>query len=105
MMSFGSPGTGNGQFNNPADVAVDSNNNIFVTDSSNNRVQKLNQDGNYLMKFGTFGSGNGQFKAPIDLAIDPANNVYVSDSDNNRIQVFNNNGTVYYSIWKYRCIT
>ncbi len=33
-------GTGNGQFNNPADVAVDSNNNIFVTDSSNNRVYK-----------------------------------------------------------------
>ena len=37
--SFGSAGYGNGQFNNPADVAIESNNNIFVTDSSNNRVQ------------------------------------------------------------------
>src|SRR5690606_37238085 len=78
LMSFGSPGTRDGQFNNPADVAVDSNGNIFVSDSSNNRIQKFDPAGNFLMKFGVFGSGNGQFQAPMELALDSSDNVYVA---------------------------
>lgn len=38
---IGSTGSGDGQFNYPAGIAIDSNNNIFIADSGNNRIQKL----------------------------------------------------------------
>ena len=41
IASFGSYGTGPGQFNMPFDVAVDNTGNIYVVDSFNNRVQKF----------------------------------------------------------------
>ena len=36
---FGSRGSGNGEFSNPADVAVGPNGYIYVADNGNNRVQ------------------------------------------------------------------
>ena len=36
--SFGSRGSGNGEFDNPSEVACDSTGNVYVTDSSNNRI-------------------------------------------------------------------
>ena len=39
MLKFGSNGEGNGQFNAPTGVAVDSNGNIIVADWGNSRIQ------------------------------------------------------------------
>lgn len=40
------PITGTGlSFNNPSHVAVDGNNNIYVADTDNHRIQKLTSDG------------------------------------------------------------
>ena len=39
--SFGSFGSGNGQFNGPTGIAVDSSGNIYVTDNNNNRVEEF----------------------------------------------------------------
>ena len=41
MSSFGSYGSGNGQFNSPFGIAVDSSWNIYVADNSNYRIQKF----------------------------------------------------------------
>jgi DNA-binding beta-propeller fold protein YncE len=41
---FGTSGSGNGQFKEPTAVAVDSNSNVFVADTGNNRVQKFNSN-------------------------------------------------------------
>ena len=38
---WGSRGNGNGQFNNPSGIAVDSLGNVYVADSGNNRIQKF----------------------------------------------------------------
>src|SRR5271155_77041 len=45
----------------PEYVAVDSNNNIYVTDIKSNRVVKFAGNGAYLIQWGGLGSGNGQF--------------------------------------------
>ena len=47
LLSFGGPGTGNGQFNDPEGVAVDSGGNIYVADTVNNRIQKFDSSGNF----------------------------------------------------------
>ncbi|HEX6752606.1 MAG TPA: 6-bladed beta-propeller [Solirubrobacterales bacterium] len=90
--AFGSAGSGNGQFNYQEGVEADSEGNIWVADSGNNRIQKFNSSGEYLSKFGSKGGGNGQLLYPIDLAIDSSKNIWVADRDNNRIQKFESFG-------------
>lgn len=99
IKTFGSPGSGNGQFdldwrNN---IAVDSSGRIWVVDSGNSRVQVFDSEGNFLFKFGSEGTGNGQFdftSVAGNVAIDSNNNAYITDSGSGigRIQVFNSSG-------------
>lgn len=90
--SFGSSGTGNGQFAHPAGIAIDSKGNLWVADENNKRVEKFNAAGEYQSSFGSSGSGNGQFGRPTDVAIDAKGNLWVTDASNNRIQEFNEKG-------------
>ncbi len=90
---FGSSGTGNGQFNHPYGVAIDGNGNLWVTDSSNNRIQKFSASGTFLGAYGSKGSAGGQFELPWAIAInDVSGNVYVGDYDNSRIEEFSSTG-------------
>lgn len=84
--SFGSYGTGNGQFKEPRGITVDPSGNVWVSDINLNRVQKFNSKGEYVCQVGTSGSGNGQFKKPRGLAADASGNVWVADEGNSRLQ-------------------
>ncbi|MGD0282470.1 MAG: hypothetical protein ABSB95_08930 [Dissulfurispiraceae bacterium] len=92
VAQWGSPGSGNGQFDNPSGVAVDSSGNVYVADTFNYRIQKFDSNGNYLTQWGFYGSGNGQFNQPFGVAVDSYGNVYVADSQNYRIQKFDSSG-------------
>jgi tripartite motif-containing protein 71 len=89
---WGSQGVSDGQFTNPLSTAVDLGGNIYVLDSSNNRVQKFFANGTFITKWGIQGSAPGQFNIPSSIAVDPVGNVYVSDPGNDRIQKFTANG-------------
>ena len=86
--SFGEKGDGDGEFNSPSDVTIDSNGYVFVTDSGNNRVQKFSFNGTFISSFGTSGSGDGEFNNPTGITMDDAGNIFVVDSGNGRIQKF-----------------
>ena len=90
--AFGTKGSENGQFKEPAGVAVDPEGNVWVADTYNYRVQKFNSKGEFLLKFGTKGTGNGQFNQPWGIATDPSGNVWVADTFNYRVQKFNSKG-------------
>jgi DNA-binding beta-propeller fold protein YncE len=77
-----------GKFNNPAGVAIDSEDNVYITDVNNNRIQKFTSDGTFITSWGSEGEGEGQFSEPEGIDIDPEGNVYVADTGNFRIQVF-----------------
>ena len=50
--AFGSAGIGAGEFDVPAGIAVDSSSNIYVVDGANNRIQKFNSKGDFLLMWG-----------------------------------------------------
>lgn len=87
---FGGLGAGDGQFNIPVGIAIDSvNTRLYVSDSNNQRIQIFDLAGNFINKFGSAGTGDGQFNHPYKIALDiPNNRMYVGDFDNHRIQVF-----------------
>ena len=94
VRSVGTIGTGNGQLSLPAEVAVDSSGNIWVTDTDNNRIESFDSSGAWRSTVGTGGSGNGQFSYPYGVATDSSGNIWVGDTYNSRIQEFDNGGTL-----------
>jgi len=99
LLSLGLPGIsgkGNGVFDQPNDVLVAPNGDIFVADGhssdGNNRIVKFNSAGEYLLEWGEAGSGRGQFDVPHDLAMDSRGRLFVADRGNNRIQIFDQDG-------------
>ena len=92
-------GNGNGEFNTPHGIVIDSSDNVYVADYANNRIQKFTSDGTFLIKFGdvdTNGnpadrSGDGELYFPFAVEVDTSGNVYVTDL-NSRIQKFTANG-------------
>ena len=94
LRSFGTKGSGHGQFDWPCGVTVDGEGNILVADTSNHRIQKFTAEGRFLTTVGKKGSGPLQFSCPTDIAFNTINNkVYVADSSNNHIQVLNSDLT------------
>src|SRR5689334_4391911 len=59
ITKWGSEGLGNGQFEVPTGIAVDTSGNVYVCEG-NQRVQIFDPNGNFQSKFGTGGSGAGQ---------------------------------------------
>ena len=91
----GSFGNGAGQMSSPNSIAV-SGNDVYVTQTSGNRVNRYSLAGGNVTPAGSFGSSGsaaGQLLSPRGVAIAPGGNVVVSDNANNRISEFTSNGT------------
>jgi DNA-binding beta-propeller fold protein YncE len=98
LSSWGSLGSGPGQFRNPNGIALDAKGNVYVTDSENQRIQKLSPTGQPLASWGTAGTGPGQFRIPHGIAVDSTGNMYVTDRVLNRIQKLSPTGQVL-AVW------
>lgn len=83
-------------FDQPTDVVVAPNGDVFVTDShrngKNNRVVKFTKDGKYIKEWGKKGSGRGEMSEPHTIAMDSRGRLFVGDRENNRIQIFDQDG-------------
>lgn len=77
-----------GQLRSPWGIAVDSQGDVYVSDTGNHRVQKFDREGNFITQWGGFGNGDGQFNFPYGIAVDAKGSVYVVDSGNTRVQQF-----------------
>jgi tripartite motif-containing protein 71 len=93
LLKWGTPGSGDGQFNEAIAVAIDDNDNVYVAERSNHRLQKFTSSGAFIRQWGVFGSGDGQFNSPNGVAVDDSGSVYVADTYNHRIQKFTSDGT------------
>jgi len=92
--TWGKPGRGasmlhGGEFMGPLyGMTMDRQGAIFVVDNGNNRVQKFENSGNFIMLWGNFAPANGNFTNPTGVAYDGKGDVYVCDTNNHRIQKF-----------------
>jgi RHS repeat-associated protein len=90
--AFGSTGTGNAQFNHPADVVVDAGGDLWVADKANNRIEELNENGEFMRAVGSLGSTGGKLSSPSGIAIDSYGDIDVVDTANNRVERFTEKG-------------
>jgi sugar lactone lactonase YvrE len=100
----GVAGDGPDTFNQPDDVVVAPNGDIFVADGhtpekNNARIVKFTKDGKFIKQWGGHGSGPGQFEVPHALAFDSQGRLFVGDRANNRIQIFDQDGN-FIAQWK-----
>jgi DNA-binding beta-propeller fold protein YncE len=89
LKAFGGAGYEEGKFFFPTYLAVDSQGNLYVTDTMNARVQAFDPDGRHLRTIGQRGDAFGMFDKPKGVAVDTYGNVYVVDSAWSNVQIFN----------------
>jgi YD repeat-containing protein len=96
LRSFGTAGSGDGQFNRPDAIEIDGQGNVWVGDQNNSRVQIFNSSAEFVTKFGSGGSGEGQFSFsyPIGFAVTANGSAWIADANNNRIQRWRMAGVV-----------
>ena len=94
----GIAGTGHYTFNQPSDVLVAPNGDIFIADGhgpmTNARIMKYSSEGTFIKSWGRHGSGSDALDGPHGLAMDSAGRLFVADRTNNRIQIYDQDGTL-----------
>ena len=98
---WGGYGIDSGRFKSPQGLAIDPSGNVYVTDTSNHRIQKFSSDGKFITKWGSFGVLEGEFNGPNGIAMDGEENLYVVDTANSRIQKFSKTGQFLASMGGY----
>ncbi len=86
------------QLNSPKGVAIDSSGNIYIADTSNHRIRKIDAATGNISTIAGTGTGTGTFggdnaaataarvNSPQGIAVDSSGNVFIADTSNNRIR-------------------
>ncbi|MCE1253646.1 MAG: TIGR03663 family protein [Anaerolineae bacterium] len=95
---IGTTGSGAGQMQAPRGIAVAPDGTIYVADSRNNRIQRLNEKGEVLATWGAMAdiskgeAPGGTFNEPWGITVGPDGSVFVTDTWNHRIEKFTADG-------------
>ncbi len=82
--------------NQPSDIALAPNGDMYIVDGVNNRVIVLGSNGSWKFDFGSVGRGAGKFVYPLGIDISDDGKVFIADSGNHRIQAFDLKGKFLY---------
>lgn len=85
----------------PQCVALDAEDNIYVTDSESGKIFVFDAGGKFRRTIGSLKGGEGYFKRPTGIAVDSAaQRIYITDTLRDRIFVMDMNGSVLQTIGK-----
>ena len=91
------------QLNMPQGLAVDSDSNVYIADTLNNRVRRVGRDGIITTVAGTGEPGysgdegpgsHAQLDKPTGLAIGFGGSVFIADTANNRVRLLGTDGVI-----------
>ncbi len=83
----------------PQCIAVDADDNLYVTDSDSGKVFVFNRDGTFQRALGSLKGGEGLFKRPTGVAVDSsAGRIYITDTLRDKIFVLDMSGSVLQTI-------
>jgi DNA-binding beta-propeller fold protein YncE len=71
---------------------LDHDDNVYIADWRNDRIQKFTCDGDFIDSFGSSGTKPGEFHRPSSVAVDSKGMIYVADWGNERVQVLTPTG-------------
>ena len=91
--TFGQYGREPGYFNSPRDLTLNSNEDqLFITDTYNHRVQVFTPSGQFLRIFGNFTDVPFKLQYPVGIYYTPDNHLFVSSYGNHHVLVFEEDG-------------
>jgi streptogramin lyase len=84
-------------FNEPSDLAIAPNGDLYIADGhintqSNRRIVHLTKEGKFIEAWGRPGTGPGEFDNPHSIALDSTGRIFVGDRTNNRVQILSPRG-------------
>ena len=89
---FSGGGTGDGQIMWPASIAIDQDENLYISDEALHRISIFSKRGQFLSKWGVHGTRDGELNRPAGIAFDKDEQLLVVDGLNNRVQKFTKEG-------------
>jgi sugar lactone lactonase YvrE len=92
LFAFGKAGSAEGELFHPTNIVFGPEGDLYVSETSNFRVQRFTQDGKPVRSYGTVGSTPGSFARPKGLAVDRAGRLLVADAAFENVQLFDTNG-------------
>jgi DNA-binding beta-propeller fold protein YncE len=94
LAEIGEPGNGEGQFIAPNSVAIDNDENLYISDSGNNRVQVFDKDGKFqrIINGTKDGAGQSIFVNPRGVGVDSKGRVYIVNNLSHNIYVYDKDG-------------
>jgi DNA-binding beta-propeller fold protein YncE len=95
VQRIGYRGAGDGQFNYPTELRLDSQD-LYVVDAMNFRVQVLDRSGKFQYAVGQVGDGRSEMFRPKGIGVDSEGHLYVVEGLSGMVQVFDHQGRLLY---------
>jgi DNA-binding beta-propeller fold protein YncE len=94
LMTWGTKGTGPGQFDLPHSIDIDAKRRVYVADRSNSRIQIFDENGKYLDQW-------DNIRSPYHILITADQHLWVADGVTNKFLEYDLNGKLLYSWGTY----
>jgi DNA-binding beta-propeller fold protein YncE len=92
LFTFAEAGSEPGQLFHPTNLGVGPDETLYVTDTTNFRVQHFTLEGEFIREIGASGLSPGQFTRPKGVALDRDERIYVVDAAFDNVQILDFDG-------------
>jgi len=92
LSAFGEAGSKPGQLFHPTNIAVGPDRTLYITDTTNFRIQQFTLEGEFIREIGQIGVSPGQFARPKGVALDREGRIYAVDAAFENVQVLDTDG-------------
>ncbi|MBI4404879.1 MAG: SMP-30/gluconolactonase/LRE family protein [Deltaproteobacteria bacterium] len=91
------------RLNSPSGIAIDSDGDLYIADTNNHRIRKVDSNGDISTVAGTGTAGydedgpdatSRKLNRPVGVLLDSSDNLYIADSANNRIRMVDGSGII-----------